>query len=713
MRPFYRLSYLVALLLVPVLFPSGYAVAESFWANRLGGGADDVVQNRKHQSLFKDRYRSSTVRPVADDNGDLAFKIRLDADADVQIIYPEGVKPSEIVRVTDAAGNAAGLPSTVINRVDVENSQFGTGAVRIGRGDWSISIPRAGLTAMRSDNTSVDSLRAGTFAVIDHSASRYALAVSLNQATTRNGSRILITANATNNPDEDSKDGSETRGPVFQSANVVAFARVIYPDGSVSRFRLGDHGQRRFGDLAARDGVYTGLRNLSQSGEYRVQISFNGDVGGAPFHRTADLHVTIDETRLKLASRQVSATRGTVSGAAVESERYGLPVNVVTTLGSMPDYLNTRAEVWGKDQQGNNAVIGWIGGMVKPVRSGKRQWTIPFSFHSEWLNTGDFAPPLSLRRITLTDIDSGDQLLFTRAGVAVSNLDAPTHSALLNPSRASNDSSVSTAMAYGVHPALLAGGDQRSGIAYSSTPWQRDLLFLRGWCSGSLATGHFSTVIRNKALSDPTPPKGETADRRAIQIMNYLGWTPGRLRGIVAHSQGGLVAASLLQNYSYIFADNSASRPPNVVSMGSPYNGSYLGDKSRSTIGRVLREAGLTPDCPTPYDIRKSQNYRWRNTIGWRAKYQIASWYTTHKKPYWYRPRACGFGSSVIRGSDDGVVKPSEGLGFADGGEYDEHYSGHCHTDDLPGGSDQWRRGRFVQFVNDMFHADQEAWQPF
>lgn len=211
---------------------------------------------------------------------------------------------------------------------------------------------------------------------------------------------------------------------------------------------------------------------------------------------------------------------------------------------------------------------------------------------------------------------------------------------------------------------------------------------------------------------DQEPPRGMSADARAVKVMNDLNWTPARLRGAVAHSQGGLVAASLLENFSWIFYDNAVSRPPNVVSMGSPYNGTYMGDQSNSTLGRLIKLfTDSVAECVVPYDLKKSRNNEWSRHINWRAKTQIVAYFTTHHKSYWYKHRDCGWGSLKIRGSDDGVAYSGEGQGFVTGGEYNRRYSGHCHTSKL--GKDQWDHPEFVTKVNQLFWSDKEDWQFF
>lgn len=211
--------------------------------------------------------------------------------------------------------------------------------------------------------------------------------------------------------------------------------------------------------------------------------------------------------------------------------------------------------------------------------------------------------------------------------------------------------------------------------------------------------------------------------------MQSIGFIPSSLRGVVAHSHGELVAAELLQNYPYIFEDNAHSRPLNVVSIGSPYKGSKLANKSSSEIGRLIVFAGIAPGCPIPSEMRTDGNINWRSNIGWRAKNQISAWNTSHRKSYWFRNKGCSPASfDLLSGQDDGVISENEGRNFADGGDHYYRYSGYCHSDvdtiylglitpwllgEKIEGNDQWHLPEFVSYVNNFFHSDHEIWQPF
>jgi len=120
------------------------------------------------------------------------------------------------------------------------------------------------------------------------------------------------------------------------------------------------------------------------------------------------------------------------------------------------------------------------------------------------------------------------------------------------------------------------------------------------------------------------------------------------------------------------------------------------------------------PGCKVPYELKRgSRANAWKSRIGWRARNQMTSWYTTHTRSRFLDNRNCGRAASLyINNHDDGVMHPGEGEGFVDGGNYDRSYSGYCHTGNL-GQNDQWKHPDFVRFVNNLFYAKKESWRPF
>lgn len=541
------------------------------------------------------------------------------------------------------------------------------------------------------------------------SESVYALATDVVEDITADGKVLYFSAYLSENIDSN-EEGRDVAGSVIRGENTTLRAVIRFPSGHKVNLRLRDNGRENIRDASAGDGIFSGKIRISAEGLYRIKFKLKSNHGGGKVKLSARSTTDVAPTRMRLASESVMATQGNVLDEELESSRYGLPLRFRVVRGEMPEIVYTRAELWAYDVNGVAAAIGWIGGMVQPVTFRGERWDIPFTFHEGWLSQDRYTGNITMRNIEISDLDTGDQLVVNSEQVVAVNGIAIQSRKGRVAAAASQGTLPTPEMLHGVHPSLLA--NRTTSRLQTRTRWTRDLLFLRGWCTNkALPTDQFSSTIRNKALTDISVPRGQSAQNRAVAVMQYLGYQPGRLRGIVAHSQGGLVAATLLNDFSYVFADNASSRSPNVVTIGSPFNGTRVGDASNSVTRELSRLFGSGSTCYVPHDIRKSKNSNWQRTIGWRAKYQISAFFTTHTRSRWYDPRDCGSLSWYIRDHDDGVLNFGEGRGFADGGEHAVKFTGHCHSDGPQ--TYQLRYGPFVDRVNNLFHSDAEPWQPF
>ncbi len=702
-----------------------------FWADRLGGGSDDAIVEQVLESQpYKDLSTIDVVQPEVGTGSEWVYTIKVDSEATVNFIDND-VDLTEV-----AVSNDNSQQPTLTTLDETPNGQRPASpddqslvsqspeGIRIGPGEWTITAPQTGVKRSLKNVDGNSDASGEPVAVVDLGESDNSLAVSINEKTTRRGVTVTITARVTENSQAEESNEVIVPGATKPISDTSAYAIINKPDGSTRRVRLRDSGKtNRHGDDQQGDYIYSAKFRLRKAGVHEIAVTLDGSVNELPFRRTISVHSILSGNRLKAVSNNIEATVGEVLGEPLEEGRFGLPVKVRVKNGAMPDYLETRAEVWAKDSEGNYAVVGWIGGMVEPVKINGRRWHIPFTFHNGWLQQDDYQAPLSLRNIRINDIDTGDQIVFNDKTIGISGVSFPAvdaHSvsdiqSALNtntPYKLAVPSPRSFAMQKGVHPSQLGAISSARPQLRSRFDNNPDVVVLHGWCDGQKRADHFSDAVSDKALPYGGSTHGDSADRYALKVMKWLNWNPGKIRGIIAHSHGGLAAATLLDKYSYVFTDGVQSRPPNVVSMGSPYYGtSLLNHVGNNSFVKLVAQVGQ--GCINiPSELFPSRNRQWSNRIGWRAKLQINSWYTTHTRSRWYDKRDCSVGSYFISGHDDGVISPKDGHYFADGGAYSWWRSGYCHTKGL-GQKDQWYYPGFVQKVNDLFSSRTEAWRPF
>ena len=676
------------------LAQSNLAFASEFWADKRGGGAEDVLL----QGLLPQQYKGSFRQDIVLPNSNGSYVISTSEAAKVLLPYE---------RVSLREEGSKGKASTASRSRQVSAID---GVLDVSAGSWIITpdlSSRKGGSAAALAADTADSLNE---AYVEFDKGAPALAVTKKDSATERGSLVTVTAS-------NRASGSKTS---LKKADVVA---TVYLQGRALRtVKMTDDGLESNGDAVRGDGVFSAAISLVQPGDYSILIDSTASDGAQRVDRATVVRSSVSGARLVVGNPVVAVTQGHVGETTLEDQRYGIELDVTLKKGTMPDIVDTYAEVWARDMQGSDVVVGWTGGLVAPYRSPAGRWIMPFTFHSGWLALDQFQGPMSLRALSVRDIDTNDDILVIGAKAARIDLPIDPVSAMSQTKSGATSTrearEPTTAMETGVHPSLLPGAttdafaQARVGTRSGS---DRIVLSLHGFCDGGKSLAGFSSTVRDKGYVYTESRTGQSADRYAVEVMQHFGYRAGKVRGIVAHSHGGMAAASLLDNFSYFFADNLKSKPVNVVSMGTPYHGTSLlegrlpGWVESALIGLFQYATG----CTIPRELYPSSNASWNNSIAWRARFQISSWYTTHTKPTTFENRDCRDTlSAQIPGSDDGVLAPRNGLGFADGGNYDLHYSGHCHTPGM-GQGDQWRNPRFVTFVNDIFHAPVESWQPF
>lgn len=399
-----------------------------------------------------------------------------------------------------------------------------------------------------------------------------------------------------------------------------------------------------------------------------------------------------------------------------------------------PDIVDTYAEIWAKDSGGKDSVVGWIGGLVKPVEKElNTKYTIPLSFHSGWLAADEYYPPYTLRNLVLKDSDTGEQMLINAQKiVTINDLDSDNSSRQFGSelrANAKGEFSPSNEMLQGIHPFHLKTASAKDFVTRSSlqlrsipatppnplpTNANPRVLSMHGFCAETKDFNSYSGTIQGDSW-DYTGSRNVNAKTYADEVAAWLSYTPGVIRGVVAHSQGGLAAATLINKYPYLFADNAMSRPVNILSMGSPYYGTRLLNLSPSNIATAfVASIGsvVFQSCTIPYELYPSLNHRWRNdfvgTSGLRSRTQIESWVTTHKKRK-NEPFNCGLSSFLISGHDDGIISYYDPGPFP--GKQEPNRYKWCHTPSL--GENQWRHPDFLNRVNTHFGTPFESWQPY
>lgn len=674
------------------------------------GGADDVLANEAIGEQYREARAQDIVFPRR--NGEY----RISAIGDAQVVLPDGnvqlfaVEEEQVAKpVSSQRSPVPRSVTTVAETLQAETLETDEeGKLKLRTGEWLLKIGAGNKSLSTEVSKSKASLRdprdltMGEEVYVEYENGPYKLDVTLDESVARVGTRLRVTLAVVD------VNGNTVTG--FKK--VKARVKVVADNSVRSTRRMLDNGAGAKGDAKASDGRYSSFILAKEEGNSDVLVIFKGLLNGKRVSLSTNIVVAVSPNRLKLVDRSVHATPALLDETVLENGRYGIPLAFRTVRGSMPEIVETYAEVWGVDIHGNDSLVGWTGGLVKTKALGSGNYRVPYSFHSGWLDTVEIYAPFSVRNIAIKDIRRGDQILLGRNQLALSGITRITGRSNGILGRTKNSvSTPSSAMTRGVHPSLI-NPLSRQGTSLGS---DRIILSLHGFCDpNEKPLGSFNTTIQSKGVEFKGANNGESATEYAVEIMESLRFRPGKVRGIVAHSHGGMAAASLLQNFSYVFVDANLSKTPNVIAMGTPFWGTSLLNGRLGSAGAFLASVfdEAVSGCNIPSELFPQRNRSWSNSIGSRARSQIASWVTKHKKPKSFKGYRCdNFGSVVIKGSDDGVIANRDGLGFAKF-DFNTGYSRRCHTSGM-NYPDQWTYGPFIDYVNNTFSSYSEPWQPF
>lgn len=713
------------MLIQATLVTSTSVLANPFWANPLGGGVDDIVEKHVFPSGYQSRSNADWIEPSYDSAGNLIYEVK--ADSKASVVFTDTDIDAVIVQAQETSTEAV---SGRGNQLDRPGRNIRNGD-ELERGNWRITAPGQIKEKMAvgklSNDTAPPAIR------VDLENSPYSLSFRKSELSTLRGMRVTITAKVTDNTGPILPDDSVSLS-AYPLENAKVTATINFADGTSQVKTLRDNGNRRFADENRGDNIYTFMHHFQSPGMHYIDLVADGEVDGQPFRRQTNIYVLISSNRLANKSNTINATQGEIFDLPLEEGRFGLPVEVQVMKGAIPDILDTYAEIWAKDSAGMDSVVGWTGGLVKPVKESDNRYVIPMSFHSGWLAADDFSPPYTLRNLVFKDSDTGEQMLTNAQKVVrINDLYADSSSRHIGSEMrvdAKGKFSPSNAMLRGIHPAQLKTASAKSFMTQGSTQSSAQfkiappfpapnnsnprVLSMHGFCATGKDFKSYSSKIQNDSWDYPGS-RNVNAKTYADEVAAWLKYTPGSIRGVVAHSQGGLAAATLINKYSYLFADNALSRPVNILSMGSPYLGTRLLNLSPSNIAAafvVSIGSVVFQSCTIPYELYPSLNHRWRNdfvgTAGLRARTQIESWVTTHKKRK-NEPFNCGLSSFVISGHDDGIISYYDTGSFP--GKQEPNRYEWCHTASL--GENQWRHPDFLNRVNTHFGTAFESWQPY
>jgi hypothetical protein len=413
-----------------------------------------------------------------------------------------------------------------------------------------------------------------------------------------------------------------------------AWLRVTLPNGQVKQYPMHDDGQHD--DGKAGDGVFGGRFPAKLSGQYLAQVVVHGhNRAGEPLLRTAEHLIPVVERSLTLAATKASA-------ATAADGRFEIRLPVGSAKSGR--HYRTYGEVWGRDGQGRDVPVAWVGGMTDTDGS-----ALKLGLDERWVRLSGARAPFELRNLRIEDPDH----FVTVASADRLGLPLPD----VRTKLAADAITVDESMTMGPRPAAMSL-QKASGSR---------LLLVHGYCSGGVwPSSHFSNA---STFLDANKSRSHDEFARLIRSFGSS-WNSF---GVVAHSQGGAAALHL---YTYYWSGlDYATGNRLIQSVGTPYQGTNLAG--------ILASLGswFGVGCGSNDNLTYSGASAWLAGIPSWARAKV-NYYTTSFATAWWRNDYCNFATDlVLSDPEDGTTERVNGQ--LSGASNRGHTIGQCHTTNM------------------------------
>ena len=626
----YIAAFTLAICLTSVITAQKSVLTRADFKN-LAGAAEEIPQMRLPNPADLGTKSKTAMLPISANRGVQKFSIPVENAADfrLMLLSPTSEKWSVKVALPNESfvdmRSGATSPNIEITKdfYGLENERFPAEVMTfkgLSAGDIRVEI-----NTNRTNN--------GGF-LVAASESSLRLYSYINTLETVRGNSVGIVASLLNNDDETAFAGR------IGTANV----RIETPSGEILRTPLFDDGNHD--DKLAGDGVFGGSFIPNQTGRFNAQISVSGtNANNEAFIRTGEHLIEVADSRVVFD--------GSALVKSIDDTRFEIDLAAQNLKAGSK--VIAHAEVWGRDANGVEKAVAWIGGMTPAEKNfGKNGVILPLTLDARWLIRSDAKSDYELRNVRVQNADSM-AVIGTSDSIALSPI------TLSENLRGNFNGEINDEMRMGVSPIKKAELDGQNAVGGK-------LMLVHGYCSSDVwgapaSAGQFTNYVKFLDLN-----QNRSHDQFAQRIKTFGANLPSY--GIVAHSQGG---AASLHLYTYYWSGlDSATGSRLIQSVGTPYQGTALAG-NLAAIGSIFG-AG----CGTNNDLTYSGSAAWLANIPSWARAKV-SYHTTSFTDVWYRYDYCSLATDLFLGDpEDGVTE--QAYGQLPGAINLGHKTGWCHT---------------------------------
>ena len=348
----------------------------------LAGAAEEIPPMRLPNPADLGLKSKTAMLPIFANRGVQSFSIPVENAADFRLMLLSPTSEKWSVRVALPNEDFVNLRGANSSNIEITKDFYGLGDERFP----AEVITFKGLTS-GSIRVEINTNRAsnGGFLVAASESSLRLYSYINTLETVRNNS-IGLTATLFDNDDETAFAGR------IGTANV----RIETPNGEIWRTPMFDDGNHN--DKLAGDGVFGGSFVPTQSGRYNAQIIASGtNANNEAFIRTG-------EHLIEVAANHINFDGGAFV-KSIDDTRFQIDLNAQNLPAGQK--VIAHAEVWGRDANGIEKAIAWIGGMTVAEKSfGKNRGILPLTLDARWLVRANAKSDYELRNIRVQDADS-------------------------------------------------------------------------------------------------------------------------------------------------------------------------------------------------------------------------------------------------------------------------------------------------------------------
>jgi len=468
----------------------------------------------------------------------------------------------------------------------------------------------------------------------------------LNSYGLESGQQIGLVATIT---EDDDISLSQTPNPVG-GVILEADMQVELPDGSVVDVKMHDDGLHS--DEGAHDGVYGATVVANEVGVYKAEAILSGTKSdGTKFVRTSEhlLPVVADETEFS----------GNAVGQMKDKERMDIKIYIDYSPSFSPLSRSFRGytEVWGVDDNNNAVAICWLSSIVDAEHIGDNPY-ITLEMNMKWLSLAHAHEPLTLKNVLLQDADTFIPMSQTdEIPVKISSL--VRLSVLKHFNTALTTNQITKEMKEGVSP------PKKQNITNAQT----HVMLVHGYCAESnpwsIYPGDWTNPIFYLSYKANVP---NTKFAEMIQAhANSLGLDSFTL---VGHSQGGMAALQLYNNYFSGLDNVDDGRI--MQSIGTPYRGCSAAG-SAANLGELFGVG-----CGANTDLTTDGAALWLNTISMEHRARIYYYTATYKLGNFFGDYCSMAMNAVLDWPNDGTTELERGQ--LNGAHNQGNTEKWCHT---------------------------------